>query len=320
LAVFLGGCASASPQKPLTPALQLSATSFNFNTTVVGKTASQTLHITNSGTGPLTLNALSLQSQQFSISGPAVPRTVLPLQKVDYTVTFAPTTDGKLSASLQIRSNAEAVPSSVSLAGTAEKAFATLQASPSSVNFGNLKVQSTGTQNITLKNTGDIKMTISGVTVSGKGFGYSSLAPGYSLSPSQSVTFQIWFKPQAVGASSGRVSVLSANIASPADISVSGGGVASSTNPTPPSNPVTPHTVALSWQPSASTDVTGYLVYRSTTPGAGFSPLTTTLDALSYTDETVANGKTYYYVVTSIDGSGNESAQSNEVTAVIPAA
>ena len=37
------------------------------------------------------------------------------------------------------------------------------------------------------------------VAVAGAGFGYSSLSPGYSLTPNQSVTFQIWFRPQASG-------------------------------------------------------------------------------------------------------------------------
>ena len=325
LVVFLTGCASAGPH-PLaaSPALELSATSFNFNSIVVGKTATQTLHITNSGTAPLTIRALSLQSQYFSIAGPSVPRTVLPSQKVDYAITFAPTSDGRLSASLNITSNADTTPSSIALAGTAEKAFATLQATPSAVNFGNLKLKTTGTQNVTLKNTGDINITVSGVTISGKGFGYSSLSPGFSLSPSQTVTFQVWFKPQEVGTSAGSVSIISANIASPTNVAVSGDGLSATSNP-PPGNPPssgTPapsHSVTLSWEPSASTDVVGYNVYRSTNPGTGFSLLTQSLNTLIFKDENVANGTTYYYVVTSLNGAGDESAQSNEATALIPA-
>jgi len=39
---------------------------------------------------------------------------------------------------------------------------------------------------------------------------------------------------------------------------------------------------------------------------------------VSYTDSTVANGTTYYYVTTAVDGSGLESINSNEASAVIP--
>jgi fibronectin type 3 domain-containing protein len=39
---------------------------------------------------------------------------------------------------------------------------------------------------------------------------------------------------------------------------------------------------------------------------------------VSYTDSTVLNGTTYYYVTTAVDASGNESLYSNEAVAVIP--
>jgi hypothetical protein len=39
---------------------------------------------------------------------------------------------------------------------------------------------------------------------------------------------------------------------------------------------------------------------------------------LNYTDSTVLNRTTYYYVTTAVDSSGNESTFSNEVPAAIP--
>lgn len=316
IGVLLGGCASGGPLGPHTPptqpAITLSNLSFNFETVIIGSTATATLHITNTGTAPLTINSISLPSQQFSYSGPSLPRTILPSQSVAYAVSFIPSTAGNQSAALQIISNASTSPASVSLAGVAEQAVATLQVTPSSINFGNLKLQSTGTQNVTLKNTGDISLTINGVTVAGSGFGFSDLSPGYSLSPNQTVTFQVWFRPQASGAASGKLSILSANLASPATVSVSGDGVTSAAAPPP-----IQHTVNLSWNPSTST-VDGYRVYRSTTSGSGFSPLTSVVSELSFADDTVVSGDTYYYVVTAVDAQGDESPHSNQATAVIP--
>ena len=291
--------------------MSLSATSFNFNTVAIGQSSTQTLHITNSGASALTINSVTLKSSQFSLVGPSLPRTVLPAQSVDYTLSFAPTTAGNASASVQITSNASNTLASVSLAGIAEQASAAVQVSPSSLSFGSLTLQSTATQNVTLKNTGGINITISGITITGSGFGYSSLSPGYSLPANQSVTFQIWFRPQASGPASGNVSILSSNLATPASISVSGTGVTSS--PTSPS-PV-PHSVVLSWGPSASS-VTGYRVYRD--DGSGLSPVTSVIPDLTYTDTTVVSGSTYHYAVTAVDAAGDESAFSNEATAVIP--
>ena len=317
IAFAIVGCASvASHSSPSQPVISLSAISFNFSTVAIGQSATRTLHISNTGTAPLTLNSVALKSSQFALTGPSVPRTILPAQKIDYALTFEPSLAGSASASVQITSNSSNTPASVSLAGVAEKALAAVQVSPSSISFGNLKLQSTATQNVTLKNSGDINITISGITVAGAGFGYSSLLPGYSLTPNQSVTFQIWFRPQASGSASGNVSILSSNLARPASISVSGAGVTSNPgSPNPGSPTPLPHSVALSWGPSAGS-VAGYRIYRD--DGSGYSPLSAVIPDLTYTDSSVASGSTYRYVVTAVDASGDESVYSNEATAVIP--
>jgi hypothetical protein len=291
--------------------LSLSATSFNFNTVVIGQSATQTLHIANTGAAPLTLDSVTLKSSQFSLTGPSVPRTILPAQKVDYTLTFEPSVAGNATAAIQIASNASSSPAAVSLAGVAEKAFAALQVTPSSISFGNQMLQATATQNVTLKNTGDINIAISGVTAAGAGFGFSSLAPGSTITPNQSLTFQIWFHPQTSGSASGHISILSSSLSTPASIDVSGAGITSGTSSPPPVQ----HSVALSWGPSASS-VTGYRVYRD--DGSGFLPLTAVIANLMYTDTSVVSGSTYHYAVTAVDAVGGESSFSNEATAVIP--
>ena len=314
VASAFAGCAGYASHSPTSEAaLSLSATSFNFNTVVIGKSATQALHIANTGAAPLTLDSVTLKSSQFSLTGPSVPRTILPAQKVDYTLTFEPSVAGNATAAIQIASNASNSPAAVSLAGVAEKAFAALQVTPSSISFGNQKLQATATQNVTLKNTGDISITISGVTSAGAGFGYSSLSPGSTLTPNQSLTFQVWFRPQTGGSASGHISILSSNLSTPASIDVSGAGeTTSGTSSAPPVQ----HSVALSWDPSASS-VTVYRVYRD--DGSGFIPLTSVIANLTYTDATVVSGTTYHYAVTAVDAVGDESSFSNQATAVIPA-
>jgi SdrD B-like domain len=78
------------------------------------------------------------------------------------------------------------------------------------------------------------------------------------------------------------------------------------------------HSVALSWNASTST-VSGYNVYRTTASGIQYARLTSSLvGGLAYTDMTVQNGITYYYVTTAVDASGNESPYSNAVSANVP--
>src|SRR6266481_5936714 len=79
------------------------------------------------------------------------------------------------------------------------------------------------------------------------------------------------------------------------------------------------HSVALSWIASTTSTVSGYNVYRSTVSGTGYAKMNSLLvSALIYTDGTVQNATTYYYVTTAVDAIGTESTYSNEVPAVIP--
>ncbi len=73
--------------------------------------------------------------------------------------------------------------------------------------------------------------------------------------------------------------------------------------------------VSLSWNSVAGAD--GYNLYRSPLTGGGFvkvnnNPLTGT----SYTDTGLRNAQLYFYIVTALDNIGNESAHSNEVSAI----
>jgi fibronectin type 3 domain-containing protein len=78
------------------------------------------------------------------------------------------------------------------------------------------------------------------------------------------------------------------------------------------------HSATLTWTASASA-VAGYNVYRGTVSGGPYALVNTSLIAVeTFTDTAVVAGQTYYYVTTAVDGSGNESVFSNQVTAVIP--
>jgi hypothetical protein len=79
------------------------------------------------------------------------------------------------------------------------------------------------------------------------------------------------------------------------------------------------YSVLLNWAASPSSGVAGYNVYRSTVSGGGYAKINSlAVGGLTYTDATVGNGQTYYYVTTSVDASGDESTYSEEVQMVVP--
>ncbi|HME52518.1 MAG TPA: fibronectin type III domain-containing protein [Candidatus Lokiarchaeia archaeon] len=74
--------------------------------------------------------------------------------------------------------------------------------------------------------------------------------------------------------------------------------------------------VALSWQAplrSGESAITGYNIYRSTSPGSE-TLLTTTSNMTTFTDTSVKNGQIYYYKITAVNATG-EGALSNEACA-----
>jgi hypothetical protein len=71
--------------------------------------------------------------------------------------------------------------------------------------------------------------------------------------------------------------------------------------------------ISLAWD--AVTDATGYNIKRATTEGGPYTDVGSVTSAVyNYTDTSLTNGTTYYYVVTATN-SGVESANSNEASA-----
>jgi fibronectin type 3 domain-containing protein len=99
------------------------------------------------------------------------------------------------------------------------------------------------------------------------------------------------------------------------------GSQSASGSPSPTPTPTaTAHSVAITWQPSPSTNLQGYKVYRGQTSGGPYTSIAGTLAASTqqFTDSSVLSGQSYFYVITSIDINGLESAPSPEVNAQIP--
>jgi len=289
--------------------IQVGSTSINFGNRVVGSNSSQVLIITNTGTATLSITQVNASgSGSFSVSGFSLPLNVNAGQQTTITVSFSPTSVGAASGNISIVSNAPTSPTSIGLSGTGIVATLTLGISPTSLSFGNVTTgTSSASQNVTITNTGNSNVTISQVSASGSGYSFTGSSTPVTLSPAQSSTLAAQFSPAVAGSISGNITIVSNASGSPAAVSLSGTGVV----------PVQ-HSVALTWNASTST-VSGYNVYRSTVSGSGYTKLDSSLvSGLTYTDSTVLNTTTYYYVTTAVDSSGTESVYSNEVSAAIP--
>jgi hypothetical protein len=178
------------------------------------------------------------------------------------------------------------------------------------LSFGSILLGNTAAnQTVTLSNTGTGSVMVSAANFTGGVFSATGLSFPATIEAGATRTVTINFAPGVSGVASGSVSFVSDATNSPAAVTLSGTGVAPQS-----------HSVDLSWVGSPSAGVVGYYVYRSTTPGTGYAKLNASSVAptTTYTDSSVQSGATYYYAVTAIDGSGNESVFSNEASATIP--
>lgn len=288
-------------------ALNVTPSTVSFGNVSVGTAASQTIQVSNTGTAALTISQVSVSGSGYSASGLSLPVDLNPGQASTFNIQYQPTAAGNASGTVSIVSTAPNSPNTISLSGTGIAATETISLSTNSVSFGSVTTGNSLTHGVTVTNTGNANVNISQINVSGGGFSLSGVAVPVTLTPSQSLSFNVIFNPTSAGNATGSVTVTSNASGSPATVALSGTGVAPAT-----------HSVTLDWNASTSS-VSGYNVYRSTTNGSGYKKVNGGLvGSTSYTDTTVQNGTTYYYVTTAVDGSGNESSYSNQATAAIP--
>ena len=185
----------------------------------------------------------------------------------------------------------------------------TLAVTPGTLSFGSVAVGASKSLTATLSATnGDVQ--VSAADWNGQGYSLSGVSFPLTVSSGKSLLVTVIFAPTTVGSTPGSVTYAS-NAADPSlKESLTGTGTSSSGT--------TSHNVTLSWNASSS-PVSGYNVYRGTASGGPYTKINPSLEtATVYTDSTVKGATTYYYVATSVDSSSDESAFSNQTTAIVP--
>jgi len=283
--------------------LAANPTSLSFGGVQVGNSSSKPETVTNTGGSTVTISQTNVSGAVFSVSGLTLPATLSSNQSVTFSVTFAPTGSGSASGIVSIVSDASNSPLSITLSGTGS-APGQLAVSPATLSFGSLAVGSSSSLNGALNATG-AAVTISSDSITNE-FTLSGISLPVTVAAGSSASFTVTFTPKASGAASGSLSFTSNAANSPAVQSLSGSG-------TPPPQ----HSVDLTW--NSSTNAVGYNVYRGTASGGPYSIVNPSLDAATaFTDDNVTADQTYYYVVTAVYASSNESGYSNETSATVP--
>ncbi len=215
--VSLSGTGTAAPA----PAVTLSSASLIFaSTRVASTTTAQTITVTNSGNAVLTVSSVAISGDFAQTNNCS---TLAAGASCSIQMTFTPTAVGTRTGTLTITDNAQGGSQTVSLSGTGTAASApAITLSPTSLTFASTRVTSTtAAQTITVTNSGDASLTVSGVTVSGD---FAQTNTCSTVAAGASCLIQVTFTPTAVGTRTGTVTITDSAAGSPHTVALNGTG------------------------------------------------------------------------------------------------
>jgi hypothetical protein len=196
--------------------------------TVATTSVAQNITVTNTGTAPLTVTGVTVggtNAADFAATNGCTV-AVAPAATCTIAVRFTPAAAGARTGTVTIASNGGTATTTLNGTGVAPAA-PILSAAPASLTFVATNVNATSAaQTITVTNTGNAPLTVSGVTVGGvNAIDFTATnACTVAVAPAGTCTISVTFRPTAAGARSASLAITSngGNITAP----LSGTGVA----------------------------------------------------------------------------------------------
>ncbi|MBZ5521908.1 MAG: choice-of-anchor D domain-containing protein [Acidobacteriia bacterium] len=316
--VAIAGCGGrgnlpASASSPPAPAAEAAHIVFSpavldFGPVEIGVQKTSTVTVSNRHGSKATISRITATGAGFSIiSAPSFPLTLSAGESARFTVAFTPTSEGPASSSFTVTLAAPTFVAIVPMLGRGRigSPVGQLSVNPSTMAFGSVALGSSKDLAGSLTATRS-KVVISSASWNGAGYSLSGITFPVTVPEGQSIPFTVTFAPQKIAASAGSVSFFSDASTVSTQEALSGSGLQPA------------HSVDILWNASTST-VAGYNVYRGSQAGGPYARLNSSLlPALTFTDNSVQSGAVYFYVVTAVDASSQESVFSNESVATIP--
>jgi len=232
LLLLLAGCGSggqaASTPVQTVPFLSLSTSSLTFSAQQGSSSAAQSVTLTNTGTATLSLNSISVSGTNPSVfSETTTCGTTLGVSATcTVSITFTPTAATTYSAAITLSDNAANSPQTVALSGTGTAAPAPI----ATLSLSTLSFPSTvsgavsAAQSVTLSNTGNATITLSGITLSGSGAANftESNTCGSTLAVGANCSISASFAPVTVGAATASINIADNATGSPQSITLAG--------------------------------------------------------------------------------------------------
>ncbi len=187
------------------PMAAVSPNMLDFGQVKVGTTGGSNFTITNTGTGPVVIQTVTISGKDAALFTAAkqAPFTVAAMSSAVVGVSFKPTAIGMFSATLNLTTDDKNLPA-VAIPMTGAGASAVFTANPLALDFGSIMIgDSAATQTVTLSNTGNLPLTVTSFLVTGGDsgdfpIGNQPVAP-FTIAVGKSLTFDVGFKPSIDG-------------------------------------------------------------------------------------------------------------------------
>jgi hypothetical protein len=204
------------------PAVRLSPIALTFsNQTVNTSSASQSISLTNTGAGPLTILSVATTGDyaQTNTCGSSVAAKAT----CKISVAFTPTTSGARHGTVVVTDNATSSPQSATLTGTG--VAPTVAFSPTSLSFANQTVNtSSATKTIVLTNNTGAQLSISKIAASSN---YSETNTcGTGIAAGGTCNILVTFKPTSAATIHGTITITDTAATSPQNVPLTGTGIA----------------------------------------------------------------------------------------------
>jgi hypothetical protein len=189
------------------PGFAADVSNLDFGQVPIGASKTLSVDIQNTSTDPQTVSANLTQSDgtlPLSIRG-AQSATIGPLRTLSIPIIYSPGPDATSSDSATLSvGNGSGSPATINIVAEAIDGEATLTLRPNPLTFGPTTVGTSVTKQFTVRNTGNIPLTISKAASPAGDFHTSTpLAEGTTLQPQQAIRQQITFTPAKRGARNG---------------------------------------------------------------------------------------------------------------------
>jgi hypothetical protein len=298
----------------------LSGSGADFGTVTIGQSASQNVVLTASS--PVTVTNLTSSTTDFTIGAPspALPASLDTGATLVVPVTFTPVSSGAKAATLAVATSAGTT--AVALSGKGQSPNAELVASPPAVSFGGTTVGGTLSGSLVFSNIGGAPLTIDSILAPAAPFLATGLpAAGSVLASGASVTIGVTFAPNALGAytdsvalvtSAGSRSVaLSGNCSPPGHLSVSSldvqfGSVALGASRVGTFTLVNDGGTSITVTKSKPPSLGAFVATTSLAEGTVITPGSSLVEAVVFTPPAAGSGFADGWIITADDGSGRQ--------------